>query len=53
MSVNAGNTYEGQTINLTDDIDLSGIDWLPIGTDESYFSGNFDGQGYTMSKDMI
>ena len=29
---------------LTDDIDLSGYDWLPIGTTSATYCGTFDGQ---------
>ena len=49
--VNGGNTYAGETVKLTDDIDLSGYKWTPIGTTEGtlYFAGTFDGQGYTIS----
>ncbi|MCD8306634.1 MAG: hypothetical protein LUD51_00155 [Clostridia bacterium] len=52
-------------IKLTDDIDLAGVEWTPIGSatlgDDGYidtdedsdpeyaFSGTFDGQGYTIS----
>ena len=31
---------------LTNDIDLSGIEWIPIGTCEMPFVGTFDGQGH-------
>ena len=47
--VNAGNTYEGQTITLNSDIDLENVSWTPIGTEESFFAGSFDGQGYKIS----
>ena len=43
-------------IVLTDDIDLAGYDWMPIGTGryvvsgvQACFSGTFDGQGHTIS----
>ena len=37
-------------ITLTSDIDLSGIDWTPIGTDFSKrYTGTFDGNGNTIS----
>ena len=58
-TVNDGsaNGYPGQYFVLTDDIDLNGIAWQPIGhmdlTDESntscMFFGTFDGQGHTIS----
>jgi len=37
------------TYHLTDDIDLSGADWVPIGGNSDFtnwFTGTFDGQGY-------
>lgn len=42
------NTYEGQTIYLKNDIDLSGKVWTPIGTMETPFKGTFDGRGFTI-----
>ena len=43
-----GNTYE-----LTADIDLSGVEWTPIGNVSAYpgrsFQGTFDGKGHTIS----
>ncbi len=57
--VNAGNTYEGEYVLLTDDIDLSGEVWTPIGTsnydkaptssDVKMFAGNFDGGNHTIT----
>lgn len=55
--VNSGNTYEGYTITLKNDIDLSGHNWDPIGhhtesyiiSDTKVFKGTFDGRGYTIS----
>ena len=51
--VNNGNTYEGKTIKLTNNINLNCSEekpWYPIGSiNKSIFSGNFDGQGYTIS----
>lgn len=45
-----GNTFSGKTIKLTDDIDLSGVTWNPIGqTGVTQFQGVFDGQGHTIS----
>lgn len=48
--VNAGSTYEGKLIVLTEDIDLSAYDsWTPIGnTMEAYFAGTFNGMGHTV-----
>lgn len=47
-NVKDGNSYEGKTITLTKNIDLSGKYWEPIGTEESPFMGTFNGQGYTI-----
>ncbi len=60
-SVNNGNTYDGKTVTLTSNIDLSTvcgatmgetdmtISWTPIGTLENSFNGTFDGAGHTVS----
>ena len=37
------------TITLQADIDLNGVAWTPIGTEEKPFTGTFDGQGHTIS----
>ncbi|MCL2020237.1 MAG: hypothetical protein FWG70_10845, partial [Oscillospiraceae bacterium] len=34
---------------LTADLDLTGIDWTPIGTNSVPFNGSFDGNGFTVS----
>jgi len=34
---------------LTANIDLSSIEWTPIGFGDSYYTGTFDGQGFTIS----
>lgn len=50
--VNSGNDYSGKCFQLTTDIDLgdsSSQQWKPIGTEDAYFSGNFDGCGYVIS----
>ena len=36
-------------ITLTDDIDLKGIDWTPIGTSGNSYTGTFDGNGKTIT----
>ena len=52
--VNAGNNFEGQTVKLGKDIELSGIcskngdSWNSIGISTA-FSGTFDGQGHSIS----
>ncbi len=47
--VNGGITYSGVYFKLTTDIDLSGINWIPIGTIDYSFNGKFDGCGYKIS----
>ena len=43
-----------QYVKLTADIDLSGRDWIPIGTDsDSAFGGVFNGAGHTISGLLI
>ena len=47
-----GNIISRETIELTDDIDISTKNWDPIGdnrTDGAAFSGIFDGQGHTIT----
>ena len=40
----------GINITLTADIDLSGIDWTPIGIDDNHqYTGTFDGNGKTIT----
>ena len=62
-SVNNGETYEEKNFVLTANIDLNGLPWTPIansfsdallgGSDYRVFAGNFDGNGYTISKVSI
>ena len=47
--VNGGNDYSGETIELSADIDLTGISWIPIGTSSCPFKGIFNGKGHTIS----
>ena len=55
--VNAGATYEGMTVKLMADIDISSRAWTPIGVEyrkyikenSPVFRGTFDGQGHTIS----
>ncbi|MCL2721688.1 MAG: hypothetical protein FWD47_10165 [Treponema sp.] len=48
--VNNGNNFDGKTITLTQNIDLSKYDnWVPIGTSTGDFSGTFNGGGYIIS----
>ena len=51
-NVNDGNDYRGYTVTLTDDIDLNGIEWTPIGPNSdasNKFRGVFDGGNHTIS----
>ena len=48
-SVNGGTDYSGKTIKLTTDIDLTDVEWVPIGTSEHPFSGIFDGNNKTIT----
>lgn len=54
-AVNVGkDAWTGQKVLLVADIDLSGIDWKPIGqTGATEFKGVFDGQGYTIKNLQI
>ena len=48
--VNAGNTYSGIYFKQTAYIDLSAHYWTPIGNSSTIcFSGNYDGDGFTIS----
>jgi len=60
--VNSGYSFAGKMICLGNDIDLNGIEWVPIGkgtyTDnaspiEPYFSGVFDGMFHTVSNMVV
>ncbi|MBO5525957.1 MAG: hypothetical protein J5993_04330 [Clostridia bacterium] len=49
-AVNRGKTYENETVILANDVDVSGIDFTPIGEFTSPFSfmGVFEGNGHTI-----
>ena len=51
--VRNGNTYEGVYFQLTNDIDLGGKDWTPIGTSQNSFRGILDGAGHTIANARI
>mgnify|MGYP005774674709 FL=1 len=36
-------------VTLTNDIDLTGVEWMPIGNEDIPFYGTFDGAGHTIS----
>lgn len=45
-----GNSFSGKTVLLTGDMDLTDIDWEPIGqTGTAQFQGTFDGRNHTIS----
>ena len=44
-AVNAGNNYQGVTVELAADINLGGEEWTPIDS----FAGEFDGNNHTIS----
>ena len=46
--VNSGNSYQGKTVVLANDIDLE-YTAVVIGTKTNPFKGTFDGQGYTVA----
>ncbi|MDE6853613.1 MAG: hypothetical protein K2J38_01000 [Muribaculaceae bacterium] len=58
---NAGKNFRGETVVLTEDINLAGAEWTPIGNTgwqaEDYgtviFQGTFDGNGKTVSNMTI
>ena len=45
LSINGTTSFSGQTIILSNDLDLAGFDWTPI----TKFEGVFDGGGNTIS----
>ena len=48
--VNSGETdYLGKHFSLTRDLDLSGQNWMPIGTNNHPFKGNFNGNNHIIS----
>lgn len=49
QKVNAGETFEGKTIFLEQNIDLSAKYWLPIGNENNAFSGTFDGNNHKIT----
>jgi hypothetical protein len=52
--VNAGtDDFTGQTIELSNDIDLTENNWTPIGTFSNVFKGNFNGEGFEIKNMQI
>ena len=48
-NVNNGTTYSGSTVTLIKDINMGGVNWIPIGLVNKSFQGTFDGGGHTIS----
>jgi len=46
--VNSGNSYVNTYFELSDNIDMTGMDFEPIGNQNNHFSGIFDGQGFVI-----
>ena len=44
----AANSFKGKKFILTEDIDLGGKEWTPIGMGSKHFQGTFDGDGFTI-----
>lgn len=53
QQVNNGTDYEREHFLLVSDLDLSGNEWTPIGTDGNPFWGGFDGGGHTITGMII
>ena len=47
--VNLGDSLSGKIVKLDNDVDLTDMEWIPIGNDTSPFSGVFDGSNHTIS----
>lgn len=48
-SVNEGNNYLNKKVVLDDDIELSNIEWTPIGNSTAPFKGTFDGNNFIIN----
>ncbi len=59
--VNAGDDFAGKTVTLTEDVDLTGLEWTPIANGSrsgaiakgQTFKGTFDGNGMTVKNMTI
>lgn len=51
--VNGGETYRGKYFQLEADLDLSGSEWTPIGTETVPFSGKFSGNSHVLTNVKI
>lgn len=47
--VNDGNSFSGKTLELLQTLDLSGINWKPIGNNTFDFQGTLEGNGFTIA----
>ena len=45
--------FAGKTFVLTEDIDLGGHEWTPIGSADKIFKGTFDGQNHTVKNLVV
>ena len=52
QQVNEGGNTKSSAV-LTNDIDLAGFEWTPIGNNSKKFGGSFDGQGHKISNLFI
>ena len=49
----AANDFAGKTFVLTEDVELGGQEWTPIGTSANPFKGTFDGQGHIIKNLVV
>ncbi len=47
--VNSGNSYNGVYFRLSNDLDMNGVSWTPMGDGTNVFAGVFDGDNHTIS----
>ncbi|MBO4463880.1 MAG: InlB B-repeat-containing protein [Prevotella sp.] len=47
-NVNSGNSYSNTYFELSDNIDMTGEAFEPIGNQNNHFSGTFDGKGFVI-----
>lgn len=47
--VNNGKTYKGETVTLSENLDLTDKEFVPIGNQSNKFEGTFDGSGHIIS----
>ena len=53
VSLHGDTEWANASYELTADIDLAGALWTPIGTNANHFSGNFTGNGFTISNSIV